>query len=250
MWRPCWEPRSLFSPWLGCPKPSIYFQHRWLQHHKRQMMARTVFGSSPPPSEKRDRDSHLLPKLTEGFELHFDQRTRYKRSTTIITDKKGSLQTRRQTKETWASIQQRDDQQWPTPPGCSAPEHLQTAHSTKMPQQHPHLPFERGMTSLGHKTFPDPVFTSGKKQAQPVLEATTAFQMCQPLQMWRRAGCTKGRCSGWRAQGHATTTNEVQAPGLSLAEGRTLSWTILWPGLVQSADLHPHQPKKAMEKTS
>lgn len=130
------------------------------------------------------------------------------------------------------------------------PEHLQTAHGTEIPRQHPHLSFERGMTSRGHETFPNAVLTSGKKQAQAVLEATTASQMCPTLQMWRRAGCAKGRCWDWRAQGHPITMNNVQTLGFSLADSRTLSWTILWPGLVQSPELHPYQPKKNMEKTS
>jgi len=52
-----------------------------------------------------------------------------------------------------------------------------STHSTEISQQHPHLPLERGTTSLGHETFPLPVFTSGKKQAQAVLEATAASQM-------------------------------------------------------------------------
>lgn len=102
------------------------------------------------------------------------------------------------------------------------------------------------MTSLGHETFPNLVFTSEKKQAQAVLEATAASQMFQTLQMWRRAGCTKGRCWVWRSRDHPITRSEVQAPGLSLAEG----WTILWPGTVQSPEPHPYQPKTAMEKTS
>lgn len=147
---------------------------------------------------------HVLPELTGGCEHVFDQTTRYSRRTTIIINKKkGSLQTKRQTKKGWASIQQQDDQQWPAPPCCSAPKHLQKAHSTEISQQHPHLP-------LGTKPFQ----ASGKKQAQAVLEATTATQTCQTLQMWRQTGCTKGRCWGWNAQGHPNTTSKVQAPWL------------------------------------
>lgn len=100
----------------------------------------------PQAKGKRDCDSHPLPKLTEGCKPCFGQRTQYNCSTTIMI---------RQTKERWSSIQQWDNRQWPTPPGCSAPEHLQTARSTETSRQHLHLPLEKGMTSLGHRTFPN-----------------------------------------------------------------------------------------------
>lgn len=100
------------------------------------------------------------------------------------------------------------------------------------------------MTSPWHEAFPSLVFTSGKKQAQAVLEGTTAPQMYQTLKVWRRKGCTKGRCWDQSSSGSPAVVGELQDPELSLTEGRTLSWTILWSGLLWPPEQHLHQPKK------
>lgn len=77
-----------------------------------------------------------------------------------------------------------------------------------------------------------------------MLEGTTAPQMYQTLKVWRRKGCTKGKCWDQSSSGSPAVVGELQDPELSLAEGRTLSWTILWSGLVWPPEQHLHQPKK------
>lgn len=69
LWRPCWELGRLFSPWVGCPKPSIYFQHHWLQHHNKHG-GKDGFGCSLSPSGQGqgdcDSQKDVSPTLTRG----------------------------------------------------------------------------------------------------------------------------------------------------------------------------------------